>query len=92
MGAGSIPTLIRRDEHRVLDHQSRLGLGYCLTEINSLYLESSKGREYISETPAQRVGEMREIEAPFMLLASEAGSFINGVALPVDGGHMLAGI
>ena len=66
--------------------------GYFLTEINSWYLESSDGRKYISETPAQRVGEMREIEAPFMLLASEAGSFINGVALPVDGGHMLAGI
>ena len=57
--------------------------GYFLTEINSWFLESDTGRDYIRNTPAQRMGEMHEIEAPFMLLASGAGSFINGVALPV---------
>ena len=66
--------------------------GYFLTEINAWFLESEAGRDYIGNTPAQRMGAMREIEAPFMLLASEAGSFINGVALPVDGGHMLGGL
>ncbi len=66
--------------------------GYFLTEINAWFIESDMGRDYISNTPAQRMGEMHEIAAPFMLLASEAGSFINGVALPVDGGHMLAGL
>ena len=66
--------------------------GYFLTEINSWFLESDTGRDYIRNTPAQRMGEMHEIEAPFMLLASGAGSFINGVALPVDGGHMLGGL
>ena len=30
--------------------------------------------------------------APFMLLASQAGSFVNGIALPVDGGHLLSGL
>lgn len=66
--------------------------GYFLTEINAWFIESDFGREYIGNTPAQRMGEMHEIEAPFMLLASQAGSFINGAALPVDGGHMLAGL
>ena len=62
--------------------------GYFITEMNRAYLESEHGRNYIKKTPAHRTGEMSEISAPFLLLASDAGSFINGVALPVDGGHL----
>ena len=62
--------------------------GYFITEMNRAYLESEHGRNYINKTPAHRTGEMSEISAPFLLLASDAGSFINGVALPVDGGHL----
>jgi len=32
---------------------------------------------------------MDEISAPFLLLASEAGSYMTGVALPVDGGQCI---
>jgi len=38
---------------------------------------------------ARRTDQMDEIPAPFMPLASDAGSFINGVALPVDGAHSI---
>lgn len=48
------------------------------------------GKENLQSTPARRPGKMEEISAPFMLLASDAGKFINGVALPVDGGHCIA--
>ncbi|MEM9724583.1 MAG: SDR family oxidoreductase [Pseudomonadota bacterium] len=65
--------------------------GYFVTEINAEYLASEKGQAFIASSPARRTGEMEELSAPFMLLASEAGSFITGVALPVDGGHLLGG-
>jgi NAD(P)-dependent dehydrogenase (short-subunit alcohol dehydrogenase family) len=64
--------------------------GYFKTEINADFFDSERGMEYIKTTPAKRLGEMHEITLPLLLLASDAGSFINGVCLPVDGGHLLA--
>ena len=66
--------------------------GYFITEMNHDYLTSEKGQAYIKSTPAQRTGELHELTAPLLLLASEAGSFINGAAIPVDGGHNLGAI
>jgi NAD(P)-dependent dehydrogenase (short-subunit alcohol dehydrogenase family) len=63
--------------------------GYFVTEINAPYFATEKGRRYLERTPAQRSGDIHELTAPFMLLASDAGSFINGVALPVDGAHSI---
>jgi NAD(P)-dependent dehydrogenase (short-subunit alcohol dehydrogenase family) len=64
--------------------------GYFVTEINADYFDSEAGQEYLRKTPAQRPGSMEDISAPFMLLASNAGTFMTGVALPVDGGHCIA--
>jgi len=66
--------------------------GYFKTEMNGEYFESEAGKKYIGSTPAKRLGDMREMNAPLLLLASDAGSFINGVALPIDGGHLLMSI
>ncbi|MEZ0149361.1 MAG: SDR family NAD(P)-dependent oxidoreductase [Candidatus Reddybacter sp.] len=66
--------------------------GYFKTEMNGEYFESDAGKAYIGSTPAKRLGEMNEMNAPLLLLASDAGSFINGVALPIDGGHLLMSI
>ena len=65
--------------------------GYFLTEINRDFFASQKGRDYIKTIPARRLGEADELSGPLLLLASEAGSFLNGVVLPVDGGHLVAG-
>ena len=40
----------------------------------------------------KRAGDMDEITAPFLLLASDAGSYLNGICIPVDGGHSLGKI
>mgnify|MGYP001813128391 FL=1 len=64
--------------------------GYFVTEINSDFFSTEKGQEYLRKTPAGRSGRFEDISAPFMLLASDAGAFINGTALPVDGAHHLA--
>lgn len=66
--------------------------GYFETEMNQDYFASNKGKTYIRTTPAQRTGKLEELTAPFLMLASDAGSFINGVALPVDGGHSVGGL
>ena len=63
--------------------------GYFVTEINKDFFDSAKGRAYIASTPARRSGELHELTAPFLLLASDAGSFVNGVALPVDGAQSI---
>jgi NAD(P)-dependent dehydrogenase (short-subunit alcohol dehydrogenase family) len=63
--------------------------GYFATDINADYLASAAGAEYIKSTPAGRTGKLSELDGPLLLLCSDAGSFINGVALPVDGGHLL---
>jgi NAD(P)-dependent dehydrogenase (short-subunit alcohol dehydrogenase family) len=63
--------------------------GYFKTEMNEAFFATDKGVEFIRKTPARRWGELDEIAGPLLLLASDAGSFINGVALPVDGGHLV---
>jgi NAD(P)-dependent dehydrogenase (short-subunit alcohol dehydrogenase family) len=62
--------------------------GYFETEMNSDFFATDKGKEFIEKLPPKRLGELDELTAPLLLLASDAGSFINGVALPVDGGHL----
>ncbi len=64
--------------------------GYFATEMTAGYFEDVSGQAFLKATPAQRAGTMDEITAPFLLLASDAGAFVNGVALPVDGAHSIA--
>lgn len=66
--------------------------GYFKTEMNEAYFESEAGKAYIATFPAQRLGQMQEMDGPLLLLASDAGSFINGAILPVDGGHLVMSI
>lgn len=66
--------------------------GYFMTELNTDYLESEEGQAFVGSTPSGRVGELNELDGPLLLLASDAGSYINGVALPVDGGHLVSSL
>ncbi|MEM7433639.1 MAG: SDR family oxidoreductase [Myxococcota bacterium] len=59
--------------------------GWFKTEMNAEFFESPEGQAYVQTMPARRLGEVEELAGPAVLLASEAGSFINGVILPVDG-------
>lgn len=66
--------------------------GYFPTEMTEGYFATPAGGTYIAAMPAQRMGRMEELAAPFLLLASDAGSYVNGVALPVDGAHSLGNL
>jgi NAD(P)-dependent dehydrogenase (short-subunit alcohol dehydrogenase family) len=63
--------------------------GYFLTEMTEAAFASPQSQAYLGSSPAGRAGEMDEITAPFLLLASDAGSYLHGVALPVDGGQSI---
>lgn len=66
--------------------------GYFATEMNSGYLLSDKGQAYLEGTTAGRMGDVDELSGPLLLLASEAGSFMNGAVIPVDGGHLVGSL
>jgi NAD(P)-dependent dehydrogenase (short-subunit alcohol dehydrogenase family) len=67
-----------------------LAPGWFVTEMNDDWLESPAGREYLGRIPPRRAGRLEELVGPALLLASGAGSFVNGVTLAVDGGHHAA--
>ena len=63
--------------------------GYFRTEMNGDYFDTEKGQQYIrSKVPMRRLGVLEELSGPLLLLASEAGSFMTGSVLNVDGGHL----
>jgi len=66
-----------------------LAPGYFVTEINQDQFEEGPGHELVKQAvPMGRVGQMSEISAPLLLLASNAGSYMTGTILAVDGGHL----
>jgi NAD(P)-dependent dehydrogenase (short-subunit alcohol dehydrogenase family) len=63
--------------------------GYFETEINSEFLKSDYAQASLKRVPQRRVGELHELTGPLLLLASNAGSFMTGTALVVDGGQSI---
>lgn len=64
-----------------------LAPGYIATEINAEFFASEAGLRYVQRLPARRLGQAEELDGPLLLLASDAGSYINGAVLVVDGAH-----
>lgn len=66
--------------------------GYFATEINADFFASAAGERLIKKLFPRRLGRLSELDGPLLLLASDAGSFMTGTTLTVDGGATLAGI
>lgn len=62
--------------------------GYFRTEMVDWYFDSPEGKAEVENLPAKRVGNLDELDGPLLLLLSDAGSYLNGVILPVDYGHV----
>jgi NAD(P)-dependent dehydrogenase (short-subunit alcohol dehydrogenase family) len=67
-----------------------LAPGYFETEINRDLLRSEAGRAIISRVPQKRTGHPHELDGALLLLASGASSYMTGVVIPVDGGHLVS--
>lgn len=77
---------LARDRIRV----NALAPGYFSTEFNADFLASEAGKRLMARVPQQRFGTIEELDGPLLLLASEAGSYMTGSVLTVDGGHSLS--
>jgi NAD(P)-dependent dehydrogenase (short-subunit alcohol dehydrogenase family) len=64
--------------------------GWFTTEINREYLESEAGAKLTRDIPVGRFGKDGDLDGALLLLASDAGSFIAGTTIVVDGGQMVA--
>lgn len=69
-----------------------LAPGYFATELNDDFFESEAGKALIKRVPQRRLGELSELDGPLLLLVSNAGSFMTGSVVTVDGGHLVSGL
>jgi len=63
-----------------------IGPGPFLTDMPMSLLSEPEKEEFANRTALKRWGQPRELAGPALLLASEAGSYITGEMLLVDGG------
>lgn len=63
--------------------------GYFKTAINDEYLDSDAGEKMKKRIAMRRFGNYEDLEGPLLLLASDAGAYMTGATLVVDGGHSL---
>ncbi|ANO51788.1 SDR family NAD(P)-dependent oxidoreductase [Woeseia oceani] len=66
--------------------------GYFETEINTGFLSSPAGQTMLQQVPLRRSGVLSELDGPLLLLASEAGSYMTGSTITVDGGHLCSSL
>jgi 3-oxoacyl-[acyl-carrier protein] reductase len=64
--------------------------GWFVTELNEDYLTSEAGRALTRDIPVGRFGRDGDLDGALLLLVSDAGAFIAGTTLVVDGGQMVA--
>ncbi len=65
-----------------------LAPGYIATDMNRDFWETEPGKAMIKRIPQRRLGQPEDLAGPLLLLASEAGRFMTGAVLTVDGGHV----
>jgi NAD(P)-dependent dehydrogenase (short-subunit alcohol dehydrogenase family) len=63
--------------------------GYVITELNRDYLEG-KGAGMTRDIPAGRFGQEGDLDGALLLLVSDAGAYMAGTTIVVDGGQMVA--
>lgn len=63
--------------------------GYFKTAINDEYLDSEYGEQMKKRIAMRRFGMYDELEGPLLLLASDAGAYMTGATIVVDGGHSI---
>ncbi|MSQ53419.1 MAG: SDR family oxidoreductase [Betaproteobacteria bacterium] len=61
--------------------------GYILTELNNALLGSEAGEKLKARIPTRRFGNVGNLDGALMLLASDAGAYMSGSEIVVDGGH-----
>ena len=63
--------------------------GPFLTDLPGRLLSDQEKRDFAKMTAVNRWGEPRELVGPALFLASEAGSYVTGTTVAVDGGWLV---
>lgn len=61
--------------------------GYIETEMNDAFWRTPAGQRLIERVPQRRLGKPTHLDGALLLLASDAGAFMTGANIVVDGGH-----
>ena len=61
--------------------------GYIETEMNEAFWQTPAGKRLIDRVPQRRLGKPTHLDGALLLLASDAGAFMTGANIVVDGGH-----
>jgi hypothetical protein len=69
-----------------------LAPGYFKTEINTEFWNGEGGKAMMRRIPQRRLGELRELDGPLLLLASDASAYMTGSILTIDGGHAVSSL
>ena len=64
--------------------------GWFDTELNHDYLASDDGKKLMRAIPVGRFGEDGDLDGALLLLASDAGGYMSGTTIVVDGGAVVA--
>ena len=63
--------------------------GYIETVFNREFFTTAPGQAMIKRIPQRRVGQVADLDGALLLLASDAGRYMTGSAITVDGGHTI---
>jgi 3-oxoacyl-[acyl-carrier protein] reductase len=63
--------------------------GWIVTDLNREYLASERGAGIVKDIPLGRFGEPRDLDGVLLLLVSDAGRYMTGATVVVDGGQLV---
>jgi len=66
--------------------------GYVETPLNAEFFASEAGQALIRRIPQRRLGRMQDLDAPLLLMCSDASAYMTGATLAVDGGHLVSSL
>jgi NAD(P)-dependent dehydrogenase (short-subunit alcohol dehydrogenase family) len=69
-----------------------LAPGYIETELNQAFSASEAGKALVKHILQRRLGRPGELDGPLLLLASDAGSYMTGSVVAIDGGHLVSSL
>jgi len=64
--------------------------GWCVTDLTRSYLDTPRGRTIKQDIPLGRFAAPDDLIGPTLLLVSDAGRYVTGTTIVVDGGLSIA--